>query len=185
MTFKDQKKRVETHVRGEVTPTVITNRMLEKEPYKAFELLGEYFNTVRDNNGLPLSAWCRASSKLIPTVSGDDPSDEYIALDRELVLRYPIIKETRHGHHGQTIYTLEETRSAWTDEFKSSNPILWEQLFQILVKMTVWEHPKKTQTLKNGRKAYRTILLALFGDNIVFFRSERHKKEIIALTYKG
>ena len=39
MTFKDQKKRVETHVRGEVTPTVITNRMLEKEPDNVWELL--------------------------------------------------------------------------------------------------------------------------------------------------
>ena len=32
MTFKDEKKRVETHVRSELTPPVITLIMLEKEP---------------------------------------------------------------------------------------------------------------------------------------------------------
>ena len=36
MAFKEQKKHVETHVRGEVTPSVITNRMLEKEPENAW-----------------------------------------------------------------------------------------------------------------------------------------------------
>ena len=71
------------------------------------------------------------------------------------------------------------------DEFKAANPILWEQLFQMMGKTTVWEHAKNTQRLKNGRKAYRTILFALFGDKIVFFRSERQKKEITPLTYKG
>ena len=39
MTFKDQKKRVETHVRGELTLPVITNIMLEKEPDNVWELL--------------------------------------------------------------------------------------------------------------------------------------------------
>ena len=48
----------------------------------------------------------------------------------------------------------------------------------------MWEHAKKTQRLKNGHKAYRAISLALFGDNIVFFRSKRQKKQITALTYK-
>ena len=76
-------------------------------------------------------------------------------------------------------------RSAWTYEFKAANTILWEQLFQMLGKTTVWEHAKKTQRLKNGRKAYRAILLSLFGVNIVLFLSQRQKKEITALTYKG
>ena len=75
MAFKYQKKRVETHVRSEITPPVITNRMLEKEPDHAWEFLAEHFNTVRDNNGLPLSSWCRASLKLIPTVSKADYSN--------------------------------------------------------------------------------------------------------------
>ena len=115
-------------------------------------------------------------------MSKADSSDEYITLDREIFVRYPIIKETRHG---QTLNTLEETRSAWTDEFKAANPILWEQLFHMMGKTTVWEHTKKTQRLNNGRKAFREILLALFGGSIVFFWSERQKKDITALTYKG
>ena len=41
MTFKDQKKHVETHVRSEVTLPVITNRMLEKEQDNKWELLDE------------------------------------------------------------------------------------------------------------------------------------------------
>ena len=129
MAFKYQKKRVETHVRSEVIPPVITNRMLEKEPDHAWEFLSEHLNTVRDNNGLPLSSWCRSSLKLIPTVSEADYSNEYITLDRELVVRYPIIKETQNL---QTLNTLEETRSDWMDEFKAANTILWGQLFHML-----------------------------------------------------
>ena len=34
-------------------------------------------------------------------------------------------------------------------------------------KMAAGEHTKKTQRLKNGRKAYRVISLALFGDNTI------------------
>ena len=55
----------------------------------------------------------------------------------------------------------------------------------MLGKMTVWEHEKNTQRLKDGRKAYHAILLALFEDNIFFFRSDFQKKDISALTYKG
>ena len=119
---------------------------------------------------------------MIPTVSKSDSSDEYITLDRGLIVRAPIIKDI---HHGQTLNNLEETRFAWTDEFKAANPILWEQLFQMLGKTTVWEHTKNTQRIKNEYKAYRAISLALFGDTVVFFRSKRHKKEITAMTYKG
>ena len=134
MTFKDQKKRVETHVRSKVILPVITKIMLKKEPDNVWELLGEHLNTVREKNGLPLSSWCQSSSKLIPTVSEADSSDEYITLDRELVVRDPISKET---HHGQTLNTLEERSSAWTDDFKAADPILWEQIFQMLGKTTV------------------------------------------------
>ena len=52
-------------------------------------------------------------------------------------------------------------------------------------KTTVWEHAKKTQRHKNRCKAYREILLAHFGDNTIFFRSDIQKKEITDLTYKG
>ena len=104
ITFKYQKNRVENHVRSEVNPLVITNRMLENEMDNKWELLDEHLNTVCDNNGLPLSSGCRSSSKLILTVSKADSSDEFITLDRELVVIDPIIKET---HHGQTINTLK------------------------------------------------------------------------------
>ena len=104
MTFKYQKKRVETHVRSEVTPPVITNIMLEKEPDNMWELLDEHLNTVCGNNCLPLSLWCRASSKIIRTVSGADSYDEYITLYRELYVRATIFK---YNHHGQTLNTLE------------------------------------------------------------------------------
>ena len=96
MTIKDQNKHVENHMRSEVTPSVITNRMLEKVPDNVWEFLDEHLNTVCDNNGLLISSWCRASYKLIPMVSEADSSDEYINLDRELVVRAPTIKETHH-----------------------------------------------------------------------------------------
>ena len=51
--------------------------------------------------------------------------------------------------------------------------------------LDIWEHAKKTQKLCNGRKAYLAISHALFGDNIVFFRSEAQKKAIDILTYGG
>ena len=60
---------------------------------------------------------------MISTVSGADYFNEYITLDRELVVRASIIKET---HHGRTLNTPEETRYAWTNEFKAANTILWE-----------------------------------------------------------
>ena len=55
----------------------------------------------------------------------------------------------------------------------------------MLVNLDIWEHAKNTQKLCNGRKAYLAILHALFGDNIVFFRSEAHKKAIDVLTNDG
>ena len=121
MTFKDEKKLVETHVRSEVTLPLITNIILDKKPENVWELFGKHLNTVRGNNGLPLSSWCRASSKLIATASEADSFNEYITLDSELVVRAPIIKDT---YHGQTLNALEEMRSAWTDEFKAANPVL-------------------------------------------------------------
>ena len=51
--------------------------------------------------------------------------------------------------------------------------------------LDIWEHAKKTQNFRNGRKAYLAISNALFGDNIVFFRSEAQKKAIDNLTYGG
>ena len=51
--------------------------------------------------------------------------------------------------------------------------------------LDIWEHANKTQKLHNGRKAYLAISHALFGDNIVFFRSEAQKKAIDILTYGG
>ena len=59
--------------------------------------------------------------------------------------------------------------STWTDDFKAVNPILWEQLFHMMENMSVWEPAKKTQRLNNGRKAYRLISLALFGDNVLCY----------------
>ena len=87
-------------MRGELTSPVITDIMLEKEPKNAWELLDEHLNTVCGKNGLPISSWYRASSKLIPIVSGDNPPDEYITLDRELFVRDSINKYTHHGQHG-------------------------------------------------------------------------------------
>ena len=49
----------------------------------------------------------------------------------------------------------------------------------------VWEHAKGTQRLCNGRKAYRIILMSLFGYKIVFLLSERQKKQIASLKYRG
>ena len=59
MTFKYHKKPVETHVSSEVTLSVITNIMMEKEPDNVWELLDKNLNTARDNNGVPLYSWCR------------------------------------------------------------------------------------------------------------------------------
>ena len=47
----------------------------------------------------------------------------------------------------------------------------------------MWEHSKGTQRLPNGWKDYPNISIPLFGENIVFFWSKRHKKQIAALKY--
>ena len=51
--------------------------------------------------------------------------------------------------------------------------------------LDIWEHTKKTQKLRNGRKSYLAISHALFGDNIVFFKSESQKKAIEIISYAG
>ena len=80
---------------------------------------------------------------------------------------------------------MEETWARWTDLFCAGNRVLFTELHQMLGGLDIWEHAKKTQKLRNGRKAYLAISHALFGNNIVFFRSEAQKKAIDIITYAG
>ena len=110
------------------------------------------------------------------------PATYYVTFDRYFIERSPIIQKDRIG---QATNDLEEIRQAWTDTFKSVNPIIWEQLFQMLGATYVLEYSKGTQRLRNGCKAYRKISMSLFGDNIAFFWSEPQKKNTATLKYRG
>ena len=90
MSFKDQMRRVYTHQRDKITVPVLTNRMLAKEPDRAWDFIDEHLFCVRDENGIPLSAWTRATANLIPKPDYEDPATNYVTLDRELIERSPI-----------------------------------------------------------------------------------------------
>ena len=154
--------------------------MLEKEQDRAWEQLDEYLLSVRDNNGIPLAAWTRATKKIFPKVAAEDNPSNYITCDSEFIARASIIQER---YRGQTNKALEATRSMWTEVFKEGNLILFAELQQMLGGLGIWEHAKKTQRLRDGRRAYLVISNALFGDNIVFFRSEANHRDIQNITY--
>ena len=65
--------------------------MLEKEQDRAWEQLDEYILSVRDNNGLPLAAWTRATKKIFPKVTAEDNPSNYITPDSELVERASVV----------------------------------------------------------------------------------------------
>ena len=54
------------------TVPVFTNKMLEKEQDRVWELLDEYLLSVRDNNGTPLITWTRATKKIFPKFASED-----------------------------------------------------------------------------------------------------------------
>ena len=128
---------------------------------------------VCDDNGTPISVWTRATTKLIPNPDSDDSASDYKTFDRDLIERAPIIQKYR-TRKATTI--LKEDCQSWTDTFKDANNIVWEQLFQMLGVLYVWDHSKENQILRNDGKANRKISMSLFGENIVFFWSERQKK---------
>ena len=82
--------------------------MLETEQDRAWELLNEYLLSVRDDNGIPLAVWTRATKKLFPKLASEDDPSNYITHDFELVERASIIQEP---FRGQTNKALEMTRS--------------------------------------------------------------------------
>ena len=51
---------------------VFTNRMMEKEPNRVWELLDEYLCAVQDDSGIPLAVWIRAHKKFFPKEDDDD-----------------------------------------------------------------------------------------------------------------
>ena len=93
MSFKYQKRRVETHKRDQITAPVLTIRILEKELDRAWELIDEHLSCVRGNNVTPLSVWTRATAKLILNPDYEDPATDYVTLDHELIERAPIIQK--------------------------------------------------------------------------------------------
>ena len=55
----------------------------------------------------------------------------------------------------------------------------------MLSTLAVWENAKKTQKTKDSRKAYLGIYNTLFGNNVIFYRSDANLRQISALTYDG
>ena len=57
LLFQAHKRSVESHERSSIDAPVFTNRMVEKEPDRVWELLDEYLCAVQDDIGIPLAAW--------------------------------------------------------------------------------------------------------------------------------
>ena len=115
--------------------------MIDKERDRAWELLDVYLSSVREENGIPLAAWTRASKLILPKLASEDDQSDYVTFDSELAVRASIIQER---YHGQTIKKMEATRSMWTDTFTEGNPILFTELQQMLGSLTIWEHAKSS-----------------------------------------
>ena len=90
MSLKYQKRRVETHQRDQITVSILTNRMLDKEPDRSWEFIDENLSCMSDNNGFTLSSWARETTKLIPNPDSEYPATDYVTIDRELIERAPI-----------------------------------------------------------------------------------------------
>ena len=81
LLFRAHKRSVESHKRYNIDAPVFTNRMTEKEPDRVWELLDEYLCAVRDDSGIPLTAWTRARKKLSPKEDDDDDVEKYVTQD--------------------------------------------------------------------------------------------------------
>ena len=57
ISFTQQKKAVESHDRSSITAPMLTDKMMDKERDRAWELLDVYLSLVRADNGIPLAAW--------------------------------------------------------------------------------------------------------------------------------
>ena len=79
------------------------------------------FFCVLDNNDIPFSLWNQATAKLTPKPDYEEPATYYVTSDCKLIERFPIIQKDRIG---QATNALEEYCQAWTDTFKSKNPIV-------------------------------------------------------------
>ena len=67
--------------------------MLDKELDRALELIDEHLSWVRDNNGIPCSAWNQAIANMILNPDSEDPATDYLTFNRKLIERAPIIKK--------------------------------------------------------------------------------------------
>ena len=92
LLFKAHKRSVESLERSSIDAPVFTNRMVEKEPDRVWELLYEYLCAVRDDSGIPLAAWTRARKKLFPKEADDDDVSNYFIQDAELIESASIIQ---------------------------------------------------------------------------------------------
>ena len=181
-SYKSYKATVDAFVQGSIDAPVFTDKSIEKDPDHAWEVLNEYLSAVRDVNGIPLFAWCQADAKLWPPLDGDDPESNYFSRDDELIARAPIILEM---YREQTPALVTANKSWWTPLFAEGNVVLYNELYQILGTLKVWENAKGATRAKNGRKAYLGIYNALFGANVIFHRSDANMWLITSLTYEG
>ena len=137
--FQAHKSSVESHDRSSIDAPVFTNRMVEKEPDRMWELLDDYLFAMQDGSGIPLAAWIRAHKKLFPKEVDDDDVSNYDTKDAELIERAPIIQES---YHRQGNKALEETRARWTNLFCAGNQVLFTELHQMMGGLDIWEHAR-------------------------------------------
>ena len=72
LSFQHHTRIVDSHDQDSIKAPVFTNKMLENEQNRVWELLDIYLCTKRDNSGTPLVVWTQATNKLVPKVTADD-----------------------------------------------------------------------------------------------------------------
>ena len=72
LLFRAHKRSVQSRQISNIDAPIFTNRKMEKEPDRVWEFLDEYLCTMRDNSGIPLTAWTQARKKMFPKEADDD-----------------------------------------------------------------------------------------------------------------
>ena len=180
LLFRAHKRSAESHKRYNIDAPVFTNRMMEKELDRMWELLYEYLCAVRDNSGIPLDAWTRARKKLLPKEAADDDDSNYVTQDTELIERASIIQES---YRGQDNTALEETLARWTDLFCAGNRVLFTELHQMLAAWTSGTMPRRHRSfVMGGRPTFKFNMTSLGITLCYSGLKTRRKRSTFSLT---
>ena len=139
-----------------------------KDISKTYKYLIQYLCGMRGGSGVPLSCVVRASNKLHPKTSIDDPVTDYVTRDEEMVKRAPIITA------GNTLGTEED--GPFDDSFVSDrekNGILYPHLSSKQRPYYTSNAPGRAVT--GERKCWRSMINFWDPTTLTTFRRKQNR----------